>query len=105
MLVGLAVNRWIMANYTVIWDETLESNYIAAWTKSDSKTRESLTWIANWLDHELARDPDVKGFERADIASRVLYVPWPGAKVSIVHRVIPEDRQVIVARFIFRRWP
>ena len=94
-----------MASYTVIWDRTLEANYIDAWTKSDSKTREILTWIANWDDHELAKDPENKGYERADIASRVLVVPWPGARVSVIYRVTMEDRQVFVTRFIFRRGP
>jgi hypothetical protein len=94
-----------MIAYTVIWDETLEANYIDAWTKSDSKTRTALTWIANWLDHALARDPDRKGYERPDIASRVLVVPWAGARVFVIYRVIPEDRKVIVTRLVFRRVP
>jgi hypothetical protein len=93
----------LMTKYTVIWDKTLERHYTETWLRSGSQMREVLTRIANWVDTELAVDPETKGEERAEIAGRVLAVPIREARVAVVYQVIPEDRQVLVTRFIFRR--
>jgi hypothetical protein len=92
-----------MAHYTVIWDQELESNYTEMWTRSGSETRAILTSIANWVDDELAVDPDTKGEIRPEIEGRVLAVPVPGARVSVLYQVATADRIVYVTRFIFRR--
>jgi hypothetical protein len=94
-----------MASYTGIWDKALEANYIDAWTKSNSETREILTQIANWVDDELRTDPEKKGHERSDISGRVIVIPISQARVSVIYRVFPDDRLVYVTRFIFRRAP
>jgi hypothetical protein len=92
-----------MARYTVIWDKVLQENYTDMWTRSDPHTREILTQIANWVDHNLAVDPEIKGQERPEVDGRVLAVPSSDARVAVIYRVMPADRQVFVKQFIFRR--
>jgi hypothetical protein len=92
-----------MAHYTVIWDPVLESNYTDMWTRSGSETRAILTSVANWVDDELAVDPDTKGEIRLEIEGCVLAVPISGARVSVVYKVVPADRIVYVTHLKFRR--
>jgi hypothetical protein len=90
------------AAYTVLWDPDLEAQFIHAWVGSDSQTRGLLTDIANWIDANLAADPDLKGREEST-SVRILAVPISAARASVAYQVLPEDRQVRVIRLVFRR--
>ena len=93
-----------MTRYTVLWDTVLERHFIEAWTKSDSETRRILTDVANWVDSQLAEDPDAKGRPDVyDTETRILVVPSVTAQVSIVYRVLPANREVLVMRMLFKR--
>jgi hypothetical protein len=47
-----------MTRYTVVWDPDVEVPFIGYWVAGDSQTRATLTEIANWVDANLAEDPD-----------------------------------------------
>jgi hypothetical protein len=93
-----------MTRFTVVWDPDVESPFIDTWVAGDSQTRALLTAIANWVDENLANDPDQKGQPRHDLAARIVAVPVPNspARVSITYRVLPDDRQVRVIRLVVR---
>ena len=93
-----------MTRYTVLWDENVQSQYIQAWSAGDSDSREVLTEIANWVDKNLAEDPDRRGFARPDLLARIAVVPLASsaARVSVTFQVLPEDRHVRVVRLVFR---
>lgn len=93
-----------MNRYTVLWDTVLEQHFTDAWVRSDSDTRNILTEVANWIDSQLSTDPDKKG--RVDAQGhdlRILPVPTSDAQVSVVYRVYPEDRRVLIVRLLFRK--
>ena len=54
-----------MTRYTVVWDPELDHSFNNAWIASDSRMRRTLTAIANWLDAELAENPEKKGQSRS----------------------------------------
>lgn len=93
-----------MTRYTVVWDAQVESHFIDAWIACDSQSRAVLTEIANWVDGNLADDPDQKGQSRDDLSVRILAVPVSNstARVSVTYQVLPEDRQVRVVRLVIR---
>lgn len=81
----------------------VESQYINAWDSADSRTRTTLTQVANWVDANLAEDPDQKGQQRADLAARILAISVANssARASVTFQVLPADRQVRVVRLHF----
>jgi len=92
-----------MTRYTVIWYEQLLAHFTDAWNKSDSRTREALADVANWVDQFLALDPDKKGRPTPDQLAQVVYVPVPHARVTVTFHVLEEERQVRVLRITFVR--
>ena len=74
-----------MTRYTVLWDPDIESQFIQAWVLGDASTRKILTEVANWVDLNLAEDPESKGIARADLGMRILAVPLESspARVSV----------------------
>jgi len=92
-----------MTRYTVVWDQDLLAHFTDAWTKSDSQTRDTLTQIANWVDRNLAIDPDSKGRPAPDGSARVVYVPVALARVTVRFQVSSDDREVRVVRMTFVR--
>ncbi|RIK86976.1 MAG: hypothetical protein DCC67_02200 [Planctomycetota bacterium] len=66
--------------------------------------RSTLTGVANWIDQQLAVDPDQKGLPADEPGARVLAVPvsMSKARVSVTFHVMPQDRQVRVVRLLFR---
>jgi hypothetical protein len=93
-----------MTRYTVVWDEQVESQFLRAWLRGDSNLRSILTGIANWVDEQLAVDPERKGLAVDEPDTRVLAVPisTSQAHVSVTFQILPEDRQVRVVRLLFR---
>ena len=75
-----------------------------AWLRGDSHLRSILTEIANWIDRELAVDPEQKGLAVDEPDARVLAIPvsTSKARVSVTFQLLPEDRQVRVVRLLFR---
>jgi len=94
-----------MTRYTVLWDADIEVQFVSAWLAGDSRTRATLTEIANWVDKNLAEDPNQKGQPRHDLSARILAVPTASsaARVSVIFQVLSEDRQVRVVRLVFSR--
>jgi hypothetical protein len=90
-----------MTRYTVIWDDDLLDLYIRSWTKSDPQVRATLTDVANFVDHYLEFDADLKGRPTIDGALQVAYVPVPHARVTVTFEVFPDDRLVRVVRMTF----
>lgn len=90
--------------YTVVWDAEVESQFISGWLAGDSQMRTILTEIANWVDKNLADDPDQQGQPRSDLSARILAVPVSGtpARVSVTYQDLPNDRQVHVVRLVIR---
>jgi hypothetical protein len=76
-----------MTRYTVVWDEDVEDPFINAWVAGDSQMRSTLTEIANWVDANLAADPDRKGQPSSDKSARVIVVPLANssARVSVAY--------------------
>jgi hypothetical protein len=93
-----------MTRYTVVWDAEVESRFIAAWLAGDSQSRSNLTEIANWVDKNLAEDPDQKGQPRPDLSARIVAAPVSNsaARVSVTYQVLHDDRQVRVVRLVIR---
>jgi hypothetical protein len=93
-----------MSRYTVVWDVDVESHFLEAWVAGDSHARSILTEVANWIDRELATEPEQKGRPAPESGVRVLAVPVSvsSARVSATFVVSPEDRQVRVVRIVFR---
>jgi len=89
--------------YTVLWDTDVETAFINAWTAADSPMRAILTHIANWVDQNLAEDPDKLGQFRDDLNAYILAVPLSdsAARVAITYQVLADDRQVRVVRLLF----
>lgn len=83
----------------------MEAHFIDAWVRGDANTRAILTEVANWVDSELAEDPDRIGRLLAGLEGRVAAVPSvaSAARVSVTFQVSHDDRQVRVVRFVFRR--
>lgn len=93
-----------MNRYTVLWDTVLEQHFTDAWVRSDSDTRDILTEVANRIDSQLSIDPERKGRRDAQGDDlRILAVPTSDAQTSVVFRVYPEDRQVLIVRLNFRK--
>ena len=59
-----------MTRYTVVWDNDVEGPFIDAWIASDSQIRAILTEAANWVDVNLAEDPDRKRQPLSDESAR-----------------------------------
>jgi hypothetical protein len=93
-----------MTRYTVVWDATVESQFINDWVEGDSQTRSVLTAVANWIDTTLSVDAENKGRAISGSRARMLAVPLvqPPARISVVFDVVPDDRQVRVVRIVFR---
>jgi len=93
-----------MTRYTVVWDQDVQGPFTSAWVAGDSQMRATLTAIANWVDANLAVDPDQKGQLRPDHVTRVIAVPAPNsqARVSAAYQVFADDRQVRVICVVFR---
>lgn len=64
-----------MTRYTVAWDQDVEVPFMHAWLAAHSELRASLTEIANWVDRELATDPDIKGQPHPKSSDRVIEMP------------------------------
>ena len=93
-----------MTRYTVVWDENVESPFMHAWFASNSATRAILREIADWVDTNLARDPELLGSDQPDERTRVVAVPLTGstAEVSVTFEVREQDRIVRVVRLTYR---
>lgn len=93
-----------MTRFTVVWDKELESTFANTWIAGDSNIRRALTEIADWIDSNLTDDPHTKGEPRADVAERVVSVPFsaPYARVDAIFQVLREDRIVRGTRLVFR---
>jgi hypothetical protein len=93
-----------MTRYTVVWDLDVEAQFVAAWVAGDAQIRDFLTEVANWVDTNLAVDPDQKGQSRDDVGARLLAVPVSTslARVAVTFRVHPDDRQVRIVRLVIR---
>jgi hypothetical protein len=93
-----------MTRYTVVWDPDVETPFIGYWVAGDSQMRATLTEIANWVDANLAEDPDKKGRPRSDQSARILAVPVSSspASVSVAYQIFPADRQVRIICLILR---
>jgi hypothetical protein len=89
--------------YTVVWDSELDNAIVNTWIASDSPTRATLTAISNWLDAQLAENPDKKGQSRSPDAGRVIEVPQSISFVQVeaIYHVIPDDRIVRLVRLVF----
>ncbi|MEX2170155.1 MAG: hypothetical protein WD851_12660 [Pirellulales bacterium] len=87
-----------------MWDADVEAHFIGAWVSCDSQARAVLTDIANWVDRNLADDPNEKGRAIDDLAARILAVPVSAstARVSVTYQVLTDDRQVRVVRLTIR---
>lgn len=64
-----------MIRYTVVWDRELDDAVANAWIDGDAAMRRTLTAISDWLDRNLAVDPDTKGEPRTEDAVRTIQVP------------------------------
>ena len=87
-----------MKRYTVVWDPELQLDFTRYWSQSDSPLRAALTHASNWIDKNLAVDPETQGRPSAvDPTCRTFLVPDTGAySIVVLYRVLPEDRQVEV---------
>jgi hypothetical protein len=94
-----------MTRYTVIWDEEVESAFINYWSASDSITRMMLTEAANWIDSNLAENPEAKGQARPDLPARIIAVPLSmfTTRVAATYEVWPNDRLVRVLLLTVRK--
>jgi hypothetical protein len=86
--------------YTVVWDQDVEAAYIDRWLASDSGTRSLLSDAANWVDRNLAEEPEAKGQARPDLGARIIAVPLSSSsvRVSVTYEIWPDERQVHVIR-------
>lgn len=92
-----------MIRYRVEWDPSVDRQFINAWIAADSALRRQLTDIGNWIDRELAVDPETKGEYQADFDVRTLAVPMhSAARVSVAYRVLTADRIVRVVQLTFK---
>lgn len=93
-----------MTRYTVVWDEDVEVPFISAWIAGDSQFRAILTEAANWVDANLADDPDRKGQPLSGESARVVAVPISEspARVSVTYQIFPDERQVRIICMILR---
>ena len=93
-----------MIRYTVVWDPELDDSFNNAWIDSDSQMRSALTAISNWLDAELAENPDKKGQPRSTDAARVIELPLSvsSVRVEAIYHVFPDDRLVRLNQLVFR---
>lgn len=93
-----------MTRYTVVWDPGVELPFISYWTAGDSRMRASLTEIANWVDANLAEDPDTKGQPDPEPSIRVIAVPVLSseARVSVAYQIFKDDLQVRIICLIIR---
>lgn len=92
-----------MIGFRVEWDPTVDAQFINAWIAADSDLRRKLTDIGNWIDRELAVDPEGKGEYQPDFDMRTLAVSVPtAARVSVAYRVFADDRLVRVVQLTFK---
>jgi hypothetical protein len=93
-----------MTRYTVVWDEEVEGAFIDASVAGDSRTPAILTEAANWVDANLAEDPDRKGRPVLEHSARVIAVSVSdaAARVSATYQYFPAERQVRVICLILR---
>jgi hypothetical protein len=93
-----------MERYTVIWDRSVEESFINLWILGDSKSRETLTEIANWVDRNLSQNPADKGRPRSELDAHTAIVPLSKstARVSVTYQVRTHDRIVYVVRLTVR---
>ena len=93
-----------MTRFTVVWDVDVESQFINAWTTGNATTRTFLTDIANWVDANLADDPELLGYAWSEPNTYIATVPtqFASARVSVTYQVRAEDRQVRIVRLLIR---
>ena len=92
-----------MNGYRVEWDPTVDAEFINAWIAADSGLRRKLTDIGNWIDRQLAVDPESKGEYQPDFDVRTLAVSMQtAARVSVAYRVFADDRTVRVVQLTFK---
>jgi hypothetical protein len=92
-----------MIRYRVEWDPIVDAQFINAWIAAESDLRRQLTEIGNWIDGELAVDPETKGEYQSDFEVRTLAVPvQSAARVSVAYRVFADDRVVRVVQLTFK---
>ena len=92
-----------MIRYTVVWDETVEADFINAWVHSASAERDALTEIANTVDGALTSDAELKGEQQADVATRAIIIRVGAADITVYYEVFTDERRVLVRRLVFRR--
>jgi hypothetical protein len=80
------------------------SAFLQFWLAGNAGTRRRLTEIANWIDANLADDPDQKGQLRADLGARIVPVSLadPSAHVAVTFEVSQQDRIVRIIRLTLR---
>ena len=90
-----------MNRYTVVWDPDLQVDFIRTWTAADSALRSALTRASDWVDQNLALDPERLGRPSpVDPTHRSLLIPKTGDYSIVVHyQILAEDRQVEVLSF------
>jgi len=93
-----------MTRYTILWDDDVEGPFIDAWIAGDSQIRAILTEAANWVDVNLAEDPDRKGQPLSGESARVVAVPISEspARVSVTYQIFPDERRVRIICMILR---
>jgi hypothetical protein len=93
-----------MKRFTVVWDEDVEAGFINRWIAGDERMRAILSEIANWVDKNLAEDPECKGQVRNDLNARILAVPLVDSplRASVSYEVWPDDLRVHVIRLTLR---
>ena len=93
-----------MTRFTVVWDDSVERPFINAWVEGDSNKREILTEVANWVDANLAEEPNTKGQALPDQSARVVAVPVSSStvRVSATFQIFPDDRRVRIVCLILR---
>jgi hypothetical protein len=93
-----------MTRYTVVWDKEVEELLLNAWLAADSQRRAILTSISDWIDSELAIDPEIKGHSLSDSEGRIVEasVSNSNLRASVTYRVFPQDRQVRITLLVIR---
>lgn len=93
-----------MTRFTVVWDIDVESKFINAWAAGDATTRAFLTEVANWVDSNLAAEPELRGTAWTEPNTYIAVVPtqFPTARVSVTYQISAEDRLVRIVRLLIR---
>ena len=92
-----------MKRYTVVWDETVEADFLSAWLRSQSEERQALTEIANTIDQSLSTNAESKGQQQPDEATRAIIIGVLSANITVFYEVLSAEHRVLVRRLVFRR--